>query len=309
MARHDVKPPRPEPEEAGPVGTGGHGATIAGGLAAIALLAVIDHVTGPEVGFSIVYLAPVGAVAWAAGRGPGLLMAFVAAAVWGFVDRSAGLSVSHPLIPMWNALVRLGFFGITAWLIADVQGMHARERRLARRDTLTGVANSRAFLEALEHELARMRRTGKPLTLAYVDLDHFKTVNDTPGHAAGDELLREVAARLTHSLRSVDTVARLGGDEFALLLPETDSAAGGIALERCHAAVGAGVRETPGVPANVGNTIGAIVFQHPPPSAETAIRAADDRMYKAKRAGRDQLFLAGPEPPGAPDPRPAAPGR
>ena len=272
------------------------------GLAAIALLGVIDHVTGPEVGFSVVYLAPVGAVAWAAGRGPGVSMALIAATVWGYVDRSAGLEVSHPLIPLWNALVRLCFFAITAWLIADVRRMHNQERLLARSDALTGVANARAFVEALEHELARMRRTGNPLTLAYVDLDHFKKVNDTLGHTAGDELLKEVAARLVHSLRAVDTVARLGGDEFALLLPDTDSAAGGIALHRCHDAARAAVRETPGVPADVGATIGAIVFQQAPPSAEAAIKAADNRMYKAKRVGRDQLLLAGPDRPGSSPP-------
>ena len=271
---------------------------IAAGLAAVALLGVIDHVTGPEIGVSIIYLAPIGAAAWVAGRGPGLFMAVVAALTWGFIDRQAGVA-SHPLIPVWNALVRFGFFTITAWLIADVRRMHAREHLLARIDPLTGVANARSFLESLEHELARMRRTTEPLTLAYVDLDRFKAVNDTLGHAGGDALLREIAARLTDSLREVDVVARLGGDEFALLLPNTDSAAGGVALERCHEAVRAAVRETPGLPAGVGATIGAIAFQHAPSSAEAAIRAVDDRMYKAKQAGRDQLSMAGPDRPGA----------
>jgi len=93
-------------------------------------------------------------------------------------------------------------------------------------------------------------------------------------------------------------VARLGGDEFALLLPDTDSAAGGVALERCHEAVRAAIRDTPGLPPGVGATIGAIAFQNAPSSAEAAIRAVDDRMYRAKRAGRDQLSLAGPDRPG-----------
>ena len=181
MARHDVQPSLPEPEEAGPVGAGGHGATIAGGLAAIALLGVIDHVTGPEVGFSIVYLAPVGAVAWAAGRGPGLLMAFVAAAVWGFVDRSAGLSVSHPLIPMWNALVRLGFFGITAWLIADVRRMHARERRLARREGVLCGPASGAVLYAAWQVAARDSSEGR--TVVAILPDHGERYEEHPAYA------------------------------------------------------------------------------------------------------------------------------
>jgi len=145
---------------------GGHGGdradrglVIVACLAAVALLGVIDYVTGPQIGVSIIYLAPIGVAAWLAGRGPGLLIAIVAAVTWGLIDRRSGMEVDHPLIPVWNALVSLVFFTLTAWLIADVRRMHARERLLARSDALTGVANARAFLEALEHELARMRRT------------------------------------------------------------------------------------------------------------------------------------------------------
>ena len=299
MARQGIESSQaPDPLAVDPADLRERALTVVAGLAAVALLGVIDHVTGPELGLSIIYLAPVGVVTWLAGRGPGLFVCLVAAVVWGFVDRYNGIPMSHPLIPVWNSLVRLGFFAITAWLIADVRRMHARERFFARVDGLTGVANARAFLEVLEHELARMRRAAGPLTLAYVDLDRFKAVNDSLGHSAGDRLLREVAARLVASVRAVDVVARLGGDEFALLLPDTDSAAGGVVLARCHEAIRAAVRETPGVPDGVGATIGAVVFQHAPPSAEAAVRAADDRMYRAKRDGTRPGVAGGPEPPG-----------
>ena len=241
-------------------------------------------------------------MAWFAGRKAGLILAVAAAVVWSVVERQEGLRFSSSLIPLWNALVRLGFFVITAWLVAAVRRMQARESQLARSDALTGVANARAFLEAVDREIVRMRRTGAPLTLAYADLDRFKEVNDTLGHAGGDELLRMIAVRLTESLRAVDVVARLGGDEFALLLPETGASAASVALERCLEGVRTAVQAAAGTPAGVGATIGAMVFRNPPPSAQAAIRAADNAMYRAKRAGRDRVFLTEDAEAATPDP-------
>jgi diguanylate cyclase (GGDEF)-like protein len=261
------------------------------GVASLAVLGVLDHVSGDEISFSIFYLAPIGWVAWVAGRRPGVAIAVVAAIVWALVDRLSGRGFSHPLIPVWNSLVRFGFFLAIAWLVSDVRRAHVREQGLARQDPLTGVANARSFLEALERERTRMQRSGAALTLAYVDLDRFKTVNDTLGHAAGDELLRDIALALGSTLRAVDVVARLGGDEFAVLLPETDAEAARVALERCRESIRARVRVAEGIPAGVGATIGAVVFRQPPRSAEAAIRAADDRMYEAKHAGRDRVSV------------------
>ncbi len=279
-------------------------ATVLFGLVAVLLLGVLDHVSGAEISFSIFYLAPIGWVAWVAGRRPGVAIAIAAAIVWAVVDRLSGRGFSHPLIPVWNSLVRFGFFFVVAWLVSDVRRAHVREQGLARQDPLTGVANARSFLEALERERTRMQRTGAALTLAYVDLDRFKTVNDTLGHAAGDGLLREIAESLGSTLRAVDVVARLGGDEFALLLPETDAEAARVALERCLDSVRARVRAAEGTPEGVGATIGAVVFRQAPHSAEAAIRAADDRMYEAKRSGRDRISIVAADEGSAPAPAP-----
>src|SRR6185312_6159583 len=94
---------------------------------------------------------------------------------------------------------------------------------LARIDALTGVANGRTFYDLARVELCRFQRTGRPFTVAYLDLDNFKQVNDRLGHPAGDDLLRRVAQVLRDNTRVLDVPARLGGDEFALLLPETDA--------------------------------------------------------------------------------------
>jgi diguanylate cyclase (GGDEF)-like protein len=136
-----------------------------------------------------------------------------------------------------------------------------------------------------------MRRTGSPLTLAYLDLD-FKAVNDALGHEAGDRLLREIATRIARTLRAEDLLARLGGDEFAIFLPDTHAAAAHAALERCRSAVQETVANWEGMPGGVGATIGAVVFTEPPPSFDAALRTADDCMYEGKRAGRNRLLVS-----------------
>jgi diguanylate cyclase (GGDEF)-like protein len=265
---------------------------LALGVVAVAVLAVVDYATGSELSFSIFYLAPLAWVTWAAGRTRGLVLALLAAATWGAVDVEAGARYSSPWIPVWNSLVRFGFFAITAWLIADVRRAHAAERALARLDPLTGVANSRAFRELLDRELAVMRRAGTPLTIAYVDLDRFKSVNDMLGHGGGDELLRAIGARLAEGLRATDVVARVGGDEFALLLPRTDAASAEAVLERCMGGVRSAVASVPGVPDGVGATIGGVVFADPPASPDEAISAADEGMYEQKRKLRGHVYVA-----------------
>jgi diguanylate cyclase (GGDEF)-like protein len=261
------------------------------GLATVGLLGTADYATGRDVSFSVFYLAPVALVTWRAGRARGLVVSVLAAAVWGGVDLAAGSRYSSPLIPAWNTLARLGFFVTTSWLLDAVRRAHAAERDLARTDPLTGVANARAFHELLDRELSRMGRAGSPLTLAYLDLDRFKAVNDALGHDSGDRLLRDVATRIARSLRAQDLVARLGGDEFVLLLPDPDATAAPAALERCLGVVREAVAGCPGVPVGVGATIGAVVFTRPPASSDDALRAADDRMYEGKRAGRGCLVV------------------
>jgi len=265
---------------------------VGGALAAVAVLGGLDYLTGREISFSIFYLAPIAALTWNFGRGPGLAVAVVAAVVWGVVDVGSGSHYSHALVPVWNSLVRLAFFTITVWLIADARRAHEIARTLARQDPLTGVANGRTFKEDLDREIARLRRTGSPLTLAYVDLDRFKQVNDTLGHGAGDELLQTIGSRLGEALRTTDTVARLGGDEFALLLPDADVTAASQALERVASAVRGAIERLPGTPSGVGATIGAVVFAEAPGSVDEALRAADQRMYEGKRSGRGQVLVS-----------------
>jgi diguanylate cyclase (GGDEF)-like protein len=262
------------------------------GVAGIGVLAVVDYITGSQISFSVFYLAPVAYATWFAGLGPGLTLAAIAAATWGVMDVAAGARYAVWLIPVWNSLVRFGFFAIITWLLTAMRAAHESERELARTDPLTGVANSRTFGEAVAVEIERSRRTGRPFTVAYLDLDRFKVVNDTLGHAAGDRFLRMIAGGVCGELRRADVCARVGGDEFAVLMPETDEQSAASALARVMRAVDS-VSDVPGITGHFGVTIGAAVFEEPPPGVDEAISAADGLMYEGKRQGRGRVLVRG----------------
>ncbi len=157
---------------------------------------------------------------------------------------------------------------------------------LARHDPLTGLANRRAWDERVDREIAGARRTGNPLSVALIDLDHFKRFNDANGHLAGDRLLKEAAAAWSSRLRSPDLLVRWGGEEFAVLLPGTGAATAGHVLARLLAA-------TPS-----GQTFSAGVAQLTPGTGAgheamiELIAVADQAVYRAKARGRNRIELA-----------------
>ncbi|MFK3737055.1 sensor domain-containing diguanylate cyclase [Massilia sp. TN1-12] len=184
-------------------------------------------------------------------------------------------------------------------LAHDMTRMKEAERRLvqmARVDDLTGIANRRLFGETLARALERARRSGSVLGLAYLDIDHFKRINDTWGHGVGDEVLREFARRLSASVRAVDTVARLAGDEFVIVLEDV----GGVAQATCTAAQVVEAMRAPfatsagslAVSASVGITL-ADAGAGPLPGQEQLLGQADAALYEAKRAGRDRFVVLG----------------
>jgi diguanylate cyclase (GGDEF)-like protein len=164
-----------------------------------------------------------------------------------------------------------------------------KEHELARIDPLTNVPNRRAFYEALDKERVRSLRYRRPLTIAYVDLDNFKKVNDALGHAVGDELLVQVAAGLSCNLRASDYVGRLGGDEFAVLLPETDATAAKLVLGKLRLRL---LEQMKAHGWQMTFSIGAATFLDPPGSLDVIIRVADETMYAIKAHGKDNVSVS-----------------
>jgi len=260
-------------------------------FAACSVLTVggIDCLTGCEISMSLFYLVPVAAATWYAGRWGGVAIAVFSCMIWYLADLAAGSHYSHLAIPVWNALVRFGFFLTTGLLLAAVGESCRAQQYLARTDSLTGLCNRRAFVERLGHDLALAQRHRNALTLVYVDVDDFKAVNDAHGHAEGDRVLRTIGEVLRGSVRDADTAARLGGDEFALVLPDTDGPGAKHVISKLtrglHGALGPDDRR-------ITCSIGVVTFLESAMSSEQAVAAADQLMYRVKREAKGAALFS-----------------
>jgi len=182
----------------------------------------------------------------------------------------------------------------------QVRGIVVEQQRLlnslrfeSRTDALTGLINRRAFDEEYQRQVAQTQRTGAPLALLLVDIDHFKLVNDTFGHAAGDKVLRGVANVLTNALREMDVIARCGGEEFAALLPDANLLNACRAAERLRTAIGTSTYQYDDYELDVTVSIGvtAVDTEHSGLATDDILKQGDDALYAAKRAGRNCVFV------------------
>jgi len=209
----------------------------------------------------------------------------------------AALAGTYALAPgLEDGLTRgLGELVFAAPVFGVVGGVIVGGRRLlegrAFTDPLTGLANHRAFQERLHAEVGRARRHERPLALALIDVDHFKAINDTAGHAAGDRVLAALGARLRAVLRSEDVLARIGGDEFALLLPETDDVDARAVLERAREELER-VPLVDGIRVRISAGICELARAG---DAETLMRLADGALYWSKEHGRNVTAVYDPE--------------
>jgi two-component system cell cycle response regulator len=173
-------------------------------------------------------------------------------------------------------VTRVHAAGRTKGLQEEILAQARRLETLLFEDPLTGLANRRFVLTQLGGTVSGARRHDRALAVAIIDVDHFKAVNDSLGHAEGDRVLAAVARELRHHLRAEDQLGRLGGEEFLAVLPETDAAAAAVAAEKLRASV---------QPTGVTVSIGWAAWEGE--SAEELLRRADDALYAAKAAGRD----------------------
>jgi diguanylate cyclase (GGDEF)-like protein len=249
------------------------------GVAMVAV-ACLDAAANVFIEMRVLYLLPMMTMAWFTGFStPVLVAAAVATAAEGANEyQRANFDVGAGG-EIWNSATRLGVYLFAALLVAALRSRLLAEHTRARVDPLTGVANTRRFTEAATGELARATRYHHPLSLALVDLDNFKAVNDVHGHPAGDRVLAAVAAHLVATVRATDLVARLGGDEFAVLCPETGAADMRALLARLPTTVGCGPALA------VSFSIGAVSYDDGvPTSVETMLAGADAAMYDMKAA-------------------------
>jgi diguanylate cyclase (GGDEF)-like protein len=223
-----------------------------------------------------------------------------ASATIDIADRSWPLIVRDPNRPGVGLPLLIGGVGISlAALLAALILVWRRNEQIielereAGEDPLTGLSNRRAFYDRLRREVARSRRHGINGAMLMIDLDHFKRVNDTGGHAAGDRLLEEIAALLSRRVRETDLLARLGGDEFAIVLPNTGVDEARLVAEAITRTIRENVRLDGGEPVTA--SIGIAVFgEDPRLSPESIASEADTAMYAAKDGGRDGVRVFDP---------------
>lgn len=188
-----------------------------------------------------------------------------------------------------------GAFEFLLALVEDITARKQEEEAIvhqAYHDALTGLPNRLLFADRLDQALTQARRTRTPLALMFLDLDHFKAVNDGLGHASGDALLKDVAQRLRACVRSSDTVARIGGDEFTVLLPTVDGVAGAIRVARKILQSLPMTTMIDGEAVTVTPSIGICLFPDHGEEAAALMQRADDAMYASKQAGRNRFTFA-----------------
>jgi diguanylate cyclase (GGDEF)-like protein len=254
------------------------------GTVLLVLIGVLDYATGRELSFSVFYLLPISYFAWYVTTEAGLAVAILSAAA--LLAVNVDLKSPYRVVPYVNIASDLTLFLIMTWLVTQVRTLYVREREASRVDFLTGMPNWRAFYEAVTAEKVRAKRYERPMSIAYLDLDDFKKVNDTYGHQTGDTLLQLVGKIMRNNLRETDLAARLGGDEFAILLPETAADAAETAMDKLRREL---LHQLDENGFQMTFSMGLVTFLKPPDATDEMVRQADRLMYSVKTSGKNRI--------------------
>ncbi len=245
---------------------------------------LLDFYTGVELSFSLFYLIPIAFFSFAFSASVGTGIAFISAAIWLLIDLIT-TDHSDTFAYIWNTIIRLGFFLLPALMLKLLE----QERMQARTDYLTGAVNNRYFNEILEREIERSMRYKHPFTIAFIDLDNFKTFNDTFGHLYGDKMLQTLAERMKYHLRKTDVIARVGGDEFAILLPEATEKDARAAMSNLFSKIAEEMAEKKWP---LTFSVGVLTLYAPAISADAILGVVDKMMYVVKNNGKNNIKYA-----------------
>jgi diguanylate cyclase (GGDEF)-like protein len=253
----------------------------------LAFIGFLDVVTGFEMSSSFFYLLPITIAVIMCGRKVALILSLLSAAVWLAADLYSGAHYSQAFIPYWNGVTRLGYYIVHTFLLSYMLTLLKEQRQLAVKDHMTGVYNGRMFEEILNLEIENSERTGAPLTLCYLDIDNFKSINDKFGHSEGDKVLKAFCKIARDNIRSNDVLARVGGDEFVILFKETGLDKGQAVMERIRGSLSS---HSESLKCSPQLSVGIVSFTNPPPSVNAVMAEADKLMYEAKEQGKNRIF-------------------
>ena len=255
---------------------------VAFSIAVLVLLVAGDSAIGRELGLAPLYLIPVMLITWKTSATMGVAVSMFAFGLWAAaILHEDGTAIAAYVL--WEAAIRLATTVLFVALLSGLKASLARVNLLARKDSLTDLANRGSFYELVNQEMLRCKRYGGAISIAFIDLDKFKALNDRAGHDVGDEALRVVAQTLRSQLRSTDVPARLGGDEFAVMLPGMDARGASQATQILQSRL-LSAMEHRGWPITF--SIGLATFTTALDSADEMIKRADMLMYQMKREGK-----------------------
>ena len=252
----------------------------------ILIVGLVDYLSGTEIRVFPLYFLPLIPAAWVFGRTGAVSGSLLATCVWAASLYVAGRPYSQSYILVVNCVTQGVTFLVVSLLIAGLHKSLQRERFLSSSDALTGLANRHSFYTQAGIALALCHRSRSPVSLAYMDLDNFKQVNDRHGHDSGDVLLRGVGDVLRSSLRTSDVAARVGGDEFVVLLPDTTAETARVVLDKIRTSLA----EEPQLRVySVTASIGAVSYTQAPSDIAVMMKAADEMMYRVKGSGKGSI--------------------
>jgi len=256
---------------------------LAFGILALITTAVLDYFTGFEVNFTAVYLVALFLLTLAVEKKWRIWVALLTAVISMSIDWISKPTELNTEIFAWNLLMDfILFIGLPQILSAYIDAIN-KQIFLAKIDMLTGLLNRNAFYELAEKELLRSERYNHVFSIAYIDCDNFKTVNDTMGHAAGDALLNSIANILKSNLRATDFIARLGGDEFIILFPETGEEASELIFRIKEMLIAKMIENKSAITFSIGLS----TYKTPPYNIDDVISKADNLMYDIKHSGKN----------------------
>ena len=262
-------------------------ATLALGFALYVFIVITDYLTTYELTLSPFYLFVILLVTWNCGWAWGLCFCILSFAAPLFIGDFEGSPYSDPIYFYVDNANRLVSYLVTLGLASQLKAQHKHERESARQDYLTGLANPKGFYESFKIEIARHRREKRPLSIAYIDCDNFKEINDRFGHKEGDRLLERVAQTLKTNLRKTDVIGRLGGDEFAVVLSNTGKNPAIEAVEKLRRELNLAMAKQGW---QVTFSVGLGIFYAVPESEDEMISFTDKLMYRVKSSGKNNIL-------------------
>ncbi len=256
------------------------------GFLIVLAIGSLDSITSYHISVSALYLLPIILIAWFEGGVPAAIISIFSAITWALSDLVSGHPYSRIAVPIWNATMVLGIFMIIAYSITVIKKLFIKEREHARTDGLTGLENIRFFYEQAPIEISKSTIDKRPLTLAYIDIDNLRYVNDTFGHFAGDYLLHEAAQTMRSKLRSIDIISRLGGSKFAILMPETENENATVVIYKVQEHL-LDMAKKNGWPVTFRTDV--VTCYSPDYTIDELIKVAEDLISAAKKTGKNTV--------------------